>query len=199
MRTIFFFLFLPILLFSQNVDNDEYLRQLDANILGTIDMLTAFNEAAQNVEVDIKGWSIYSTLLMEFTLECSNLRKLIASADTLHSKQTEKLITTLISNLKPDVDDEIIPEDSENNLEETIRYFKEKQNSLRIKIIKTENRIIQNKTFSKLYLSLHSENFIYSLLLDFLEPAAKLSVKNRKFLINVAENIKNEFIIHRQN
>jgi len=65
---------------------------------------------------------------------------------------------------------------------------------LREEIIIEENKIIKSKTFDQYYFHLHSMQFIYHLVMDFLKPADNLSRSNRALLIRVANEIEYNII-----
>ncbi|MBC8384480.1 MAG: hypothetical protein H8E57_03050, partial [Candidatus Cloacimonetes bacterium] len=52
---------------KQNINNRNFLLNLDKNILETIDLLTTFNDAANNMPNFIKGINKYKSYLMEMT------------------------------------------------------------------------------------------------------------------------------------
>ena len=65
---------------------------------------------------------------------------------------------------------------------------------IRKEIIIEEEKIIEIKTFDQYFFHLHSQQFIYQLVLNFLKPSDHLSRSNRAFLIRVAAEIEYNII-----
>ncbi|MDO9577325.1 MAG: hypothetical protein Q7J16_05530 [Candidatus Cloacimonadales bacterium] len=180
---------------KQNKKNIEYLEQIDANINGTLRLLTAFNESANKMPDLITGLDIFSQFLMELTLECSNLKKNIAESQDLKPMNREILIQMLISTLNPDM--KFVPfyidkdKDAQNREMMKVMHagIVDKVVDLQKKILQEEQGIIESETFNKYFFNLHSQHFIYQLLLDFVEPSEKLSKDNRNYLLKMIDEL----------
>lgn len=195
---IFSFMLFPKEKISQHQDenNSSYLQQLDANINGTLQILTAFNTAANKMPDLVTGLDIYSKFLMELTLECSNLKNSIAVSAEMTAEEREILIQDLIASLNPSV--KFLPFFIDDKKDEQNRELMQIMHKrviehvvdLQKKILQEEKGIIESKTFNKYFFNLHSQHFLYQLLLDFMEPADKLSRDNRDYLLKMTRELE---------
>ncbi|RLC54144.1 MAG: hypothetical protein DRH89_09830 [Candidatus Cloacimonadota bacterium] len=185
---------------TQNNMNLIFLRELDSNLLETIKIMDAYNQATNNIPYEVLGTERYQKFLMEMTMICMNLRNDISSSTELNSEQREMLIKELISSIKADVKSvsESITEQQDLQGKRFSKLFKQKINAhlkeIRKEIIIEEEKIIESKTFDQYYFHLHSQQFIYQLIMDFLKPSEYLSKSNRAFLIRIAAEIEYNII-----
>ncbi len=181
---------------TQNNMNLIFLRELDSNLLETIKIMDAYNQATNNIPYEVLGTEHYQKFLMEMTMICMNLRNEISSSIKMNSEQREIFIKELISSIKPDVKSvsESITKQQDLQGRQFSKLFKRKINShlkeIRKEIIVEEEKIIKSKTFDQYYFHLHSQQFIYHLIMDFLKLSEHLSRSNRAFLIRVAAEIE---------
>ena len=181
---------------QQNQKNIEYLTQLDANINGTLQLLSAFHDTAGKMPDSITGLDLFSRFLLELTLECSKLKKSISAAGEMSHQEREIQIQRLISTLHPNV--AFLPFHIDRNKDEQNREAMqilhagiiEQVIELQKKILQEELGIIESYTFHKYFFHLHSQHFIYQLLLDFIEPSEKLSEDNRNYLLRMARHLE---------
>ena len=181
---------------KQNEQNTAYLNQLDANINGTLRILTAFNETTNKMPDLIAGLELFSRFLMERTLDCSNLKKSITESKEMNAEDRESLIQILIATLNPEV--KYLPfhisEDVDKRNRESIKVLHagivDHVIELQKIIIQEEQGIIESETFNQHFFNLHSQHFIYQLLLDFLEPSQNLSKENRNYLLEMAKALE---------
>ncbi len=185
---------------TQNNMNLIFLRELDSNLLETIKIMDAYNQASNNIPYDVIGTERYQNFLMEMTMICMNLRNEISSSIELNSEKREKFIQELISSIKLDVKliTESITKQQDMQGKQFSKLFMQRINShlkeIRKEIIAEEEKIMENKTFDQYYLHLHSQQFIYHLIIDFLKPSEHLSKSNRAFLIRIAAEIEYNII-----
>ena len=185
---------------TQNNMNLIFLRELDSNLLDTIKIMDAYNHAMNNIPYEVLGAEHYQKFLMEMTMICMNLRNEISSSIEFNSEQREEFIQELISSIKPDVKlvTESITKQQDMQGKQFSKMFIQKINShlkeIRKEIIAEEEKIMESKTFDQYYFHLHSQQFIYQLIMDFLKPSENLSKSNRAFLIRVAAEIEYNII-----
>ena len=86
---------------THNNMNLIFLRELDSNLLETIKIMDAYNQATDNIPYEVLGIAKYQKFLMEMTMICMNLRNDISSSFELKSEQREVFIKELISSIKP--------------------------------------------------------------------------------------------------
>jgi len=181
---------------TQNNKNLKFLRQVDSNILETIKIMDTFNKASNNIPFDVLGIEHYQKYLMEMTMICMNLRNDISSSVELNSEQREIFIQELINSIKPDVKgiSETINEKQDKQGKQLCELLRQKINAhlkeIRKEIIIEEEKIIESKTFDQYYFHLHSQQFIYHLVMNLLKPSEHLSRSNRAFLIRVTAEIE---------
>ena len=185
---------------TQNNMNLIFLRELDSNLLETIKIMDAYNQATDNIPYEVFGIERYQKFLMEMTMICMNLRNDISSSIELNSEQREVFVNELINSLKPDVKSisESITKQQDLQGKQFCKLLKKKINThlkdIRKEIIIEEEKIIESKTFDQYFFHLHSQQFIYQLVLNFLKPSDHLSRSNRAFLIRVAAEIEYNII-----
>lgn len=185
---------------TQNNMNLIFLRELDAKLLDTIKIMDAYNQVTNNIPYEVLGTERYQKFLMEMTMICMNLRNEISNSIELNSEKREKFIYELIGSIKPDVKSvsEPITEKQDVQGKQFSRLLLKKINKhlidIRKEILIEEKKIMESKTFDPYYFHLHSQQFIYHLLIDFLHPSRHLSRKNRVFLIRVASEIEYNII-----
>ncbi|MDP8268746.1 MAG: hypothetical protein P9L97_08470 [Candidatus Tenebribacter davisii] len=180
----------------QNKKNIQYMNELDNNLVDTIKILDAFNKSTDNISYDIIGIERYQKFLMEMAMICMNLRNDITDSTQLNSEQRESFVHDIINLLKPDVETvpAIITEKQNEQGIEYCRLFTKRINSYLIKllkdIVKEEEAIMETRTFTQHYFHLHSQQFMYQLVISFLKPSDYLSKENRAFLIRVISEIE---------
>ncbi len=185
---------------KQNKLNEEYLQELDSNLIETIDLLAVFNETSKKIPETVTGVSVYRKFLLEMTLECSNIRQKIADSEKKNSIRHEILIQMLISGLKPDVQFLPVPIGNKKDLQnkQLLEIMNERiqkhVTTLRKSILYEEKVILESGTFNKYFLDLHSKHFMYILLLDFLKPGKKLSKENRAYLLIMVKEIEGSLL-----
>jgi len=180
----------------QNKKNIQYMNELDNNLVDAIKILDAFNKSTDKIPYDIIGIDRYQKFLMEMAMICMNLRNDITDSTQLNFEQRESFVHDMISSLKPDV--ETVPVNiTEKQNEQGIEYcrlFTKRINSYLIKIlkdiVKEEEAIMETRTFTQHYFHLHSQQFMYQLVISFLKPSDYLSKENRAFLIRVISEIE---------
>lgn len=181
---------------THNNMNLIFLRELDSNLLETIKVMDVYNQATNNIPFEVLGTERYQKFLMEMTMICMNLRNNISSSFELNSKKRELFIQELISSIKPDVKriSESITKQQDMQGKQFSKLLRQKINAhlkdIRKEIIIEEEIIIESKTFDQYFFHLHSQQFIYTLVIDFLKPSEHLSRSNRAFLIRVAAEIE---------
>ena len=181
---------------TQNNMNLIFLRELNSNLLDTIKMMDAYNKASDNVPYEVLGTEKYKKFLMEMTMICMNLRNDISSSIELNFEQREIFVQELISSIKPDVKiiSESITKQQDLQGVQFGKLFMQRINShlkdIRKEIITEEEKIMESKTFDQYYFHLHSQQFIYQLIMDFMQPFEHLSKKNRAFIIRIAAEIE---------
>ena len=181
---------------QQNKLNKEYLTLLDLNIGGTIKLLSSFNTILDSLPDQITGTQLFSGFLMDLTLECGNLKKHIALTETMKSAEREEMIQVLIATLNPDI--EYLPYSVSKEQDEQNRQilaamhirFKNRLFALQKEILREETLILESGTFNKYFFNLHSQHFMYELLMDFIEPSGNLSRENRNYLIQMATQLE---------
>ena len=185
---------------TQNNMNLTFLRELNSNLLETIKIMDAYNHAANNISYDVLGIDYYQKFLMEMTIICMNLRNEISSSIEFNSEQRELFIQELISSIKMDVEfvPESITKQQDMQGKRFSKLFIQKINShlkdIRKEIISEEEKIMESKTFDQYFFHLHSQQFIYNLITDYLKPSEHLSRSNRAFLIRIAAEIEYNII-----
>jgi len=179
---------------EQDSQNKKFLILLNDNILTTINVLEAFNEQASEIYL-IKNGEYYNAFLMDMAMQCSNLINEIRSADTISPLEREKLVRALTATIKPDVEFEIIGSDMELNIENGVYLTDVNTNlsrqlaSLQKVIMNEEKIILQEGEVTQNYLRMHSHHFLFSLLLDFIEPSEYLSEINLNYLVEIVRSV----------
>jgi hypothetical protein len=185
---------------TRNNMNLIFLRELDAKLLDTIKIMDAYNQVTKNIPFEVFGTERYQQFLMEMAMICMNLRNDISSSVELNSEKREIFIHDLIGSIKPDVKSisEPITEQQDLQGKQLSKLIEKKINKylidLRKGIILEEEKIMESKTFDQYYFHLHSQHFMYQLVISFLHPSQHLSRNNRAFLIRVASEIEYSII-----
>ncbi len=180
--------------------NREYLLLLDQSITGTIEVLSAYNEMLMNVPDLVTGKNPFANLLMDYTLDCSSIRNEIADSEDLSAPEREILIRLLINMINQEVKwipvDIGFEKDQENREIARIMGIRFKKHiiDLQKEILLEEAGIVESGTFHKYFFNLHSQHFMYLLMMDFLEPSGKLSRENRDFLLKMVRYIEAEMM-----
>ena len=180
---------------KQDALNKKYLILLAENIISTIDMLSTFNETSHYIGESVENGDQYKSFLLEMTLECSNLIEKIRDAEDMQKLEREMQIRALIVTLKPDIEYKSVKisksENTKNKvyLADVIENLNRQIKTLLNGIMKEEKDIIESRSLTLNYLRLHSFHFLFSLLLDFIEPGLNLSKTNRDYLVRVTKSI----------
>ena len=159
-------------------------------------IMDAYNKASDNVPYEVLGTERYKKFLLEMTMICMNLRNDISSSIELNFEQREIFVQELISSIKPDVKiiSESITKQQDLQGVQFGKLFMQRINShlkdIRKEIITEEEKIMESKTFDQYYFHLHSQQFIYQIIMDFMQPFEHLSKKNRAFIIRIAAEIE---------
>jgi len=183
---------------KQDEKNKTFLKRLDENILSTIEILTTFNEAANHIPNFIKGANKYKTFLMEMTIECSKIRDGIIKSENMNKEEREFQIKELILSIKSDEffqKERVTKKKDKSNRE----FLKSKLSELqfavgiiRKEIMSQEKIIMKSDSISRKYFELHSRNFLYSLLLDYIKISDLLSKENRNYLAEIVRSLETE-------
>jgi hypothetical protein len=179
---------------EQDTNNRKYLISLNDNILTTIQMLQAFNYQGQEIYL-IQNGDYYNSLLMDFTMQCSNLIENIRQAEELNPLDRELQVRALIATIKPDVafdETEISPKQKVQNrnfLKNTDLQLQYRLKSILAAIIEEEKEILNKGEVTQKYFQLHTHHFLFSLLEDFIAPSDLLSPSNEKYLIDIVQSI----------
>ena len=180
---------------EQDALNKKYLILLTENIIITIDMLSTFNETSHYIGESIENSDQYKSFLLEMTLECSNLIEKIRDAEDMQKLEREMQIRALIVTLKPDIEYKSVKISKSENTKNKVYLADITENlngqikTLLNGIMKEEKDIIESRSLTLNYLRLHSFHFLFSLLLDFIEPGLNLSKTNRDYLVRVTKSI----------
>lgn len=180
----------------QDINNMEYLSRLDENVVSTIKMLIGFKKMSDKLPGSIKGKNYYNSFLMNMVMECSNIREGIKNSEEMNKKQREKQISLLIKSIKSDLnfsDKSITPEIAKKDnqfLKNSKESIKRKSGLFKKMIVEEEETVMEEKTITPKYLDLHSHNFLYSLLGDYIENASLLTPKHRNMLVEIIKSIQ---------
>lgn len=180
---------------DQNSKNKKYLILLDEDLISTIEMLDAFHQKSQIIYQDIEHGQDYDQFLMTMTMECSNLIENIRNTEGFSANEIEMQIQKLIATIKPDVEfSEDIIQEEENNTNKT--YLEDVESNLNMQkkqlfqfIVNEEEKILAEGVIDNNYMRLHSHNFLFSLILNFIEPEQYLSKKNRNYLVDIVKSV----------
>lgn len=189
---------------KQNINNRNFLLNLDKNILETIDLLTTFNDAANNMPNFIKGINKYKSYLMEMTIECSKLRKSISDSDTMTKDEREKQISLLIKSLKPDIpisNEKVSKKQDKTNseyLDNISKQLNERVGMTFKDLMLIEKSFLGKKEIPDKYFRQHSRLFLFSLLLDFIDHEEYLSRMNRDQLMRIIRSMEKTFVYKKE-
>jgi hypothetical protein len=178
-----------------DISNKLFLKELDENIIGTIKILSAFNESANAMESTIKGNETLKKFLMDMTIECSKIRTQIKNSDNLLGEELEEEISWIIKNIRSDIkyDKHKIDDKKDVINIKTLENFDKGLNltiaKIRKNIIIEEKNIIKEKQVTPKYFTMQSRHFLYSLLLNYVENGEKLSAENRDLLVYIVSLI----------
>ncbi|KQC09906.1 MAG: hypothetical protein APR54_03555 [Candidatus Cloacimonas sp. SDB] len=179
---------------EQDANNRKYLINLNDNILTTIQMLQAFNYQGQEIYL-IQNGDYYNSLLLDFTMQCSNLIENIRQAEELNPLDRDLQVRALIATIKPDVEfdeTEISPKQKVQNrnfLKNAEIQLQYRLKSILAAIIEEEKEILNKGEVTQKYFQLHTHHFLFSLLEDFIAPSDLLSASNEKYLIAIVQSI----------
>ena len=186
---------------EQNIRNKQYLVNLDLNVLETIDIMVMFNDASKNLPEDtINGIITYRKFLLDMTMECGNIRKDIKLSKDMSPIEREKHIAMMFATIKPDViyvhkkinnSQDLTNRETINKLHERIKKYIP---FLQKEILKGEKAVIENSSFSKYYMNIHSQHFMFQLLSDYIANSDKLSYNNREYLLKIALSIESALV-----
>ncbi len=183
---------------SQDKKNIKFLKQLDKNLVNTIKMIGTFNKVANKIPSKVKGLGHYRRFLMDMTIETGKLRTNIKTALKKKDPQLREIIIrdmiiSIDNNVKPAVS---VSEEEDNYnyhfLKDIKNVYDKRLVKIRKNILAEEKNIKKNAAFTKVYFNLHTKNYIYSLLLNFISIHKYLTKKNRQNLVNVIKAIEDE-------
>jgi hypothetical protein len=195
------FLFIIILIGAilaaaqQDNNNIIYLDNLDNKLIDTIDMIVAFNKAANNMTGSIKGAQEFSGYLLDLTVDISSLRMMITESLDQTPAQRENTIRNIMAQIQPgniEPQSNIDPNQDKDNikyLDQRLPRLLNQLNSYRSKIIDEENTLIEKGAVTERYLSLHNRHFVYQILYSFMIDHRLLSPANRQFLVELIKLI----------
>lgn len=190
------------LLFAQDdmklkdANNKEYMANLSENLINTIDMLSAFKDKMLEMPEETEGINIFNNFLYEMATENSKLVQVLRESDELSAIEREEQIKVLIIAIKSDIDfkEQVVGKelDAKNRalLGQLEAILRDRVKELRKQILKREVVVNQTSEIDMIFLDLHSRNYLYSLMLDFMEPGSKLSAENRDILRQLVVGIQ---------
>ena len=179
----------------QDEQNDKFLKNLDANLVETIKLLAAYNSVANKISSEVKGLGTYRRFLMDTTLETGKLRDKIKNAQKTDEYTKEIVIRDMIISIKSDTKfykkhiSKKRDKENKKYLAKKITDYIKKVNNMRRIMIGEEKNIMTDKKFSKKYFALHSANYLYNLLLDFMKVNSYLTPQNREYLTNIVKSV----------
>jgi hypothetical protein len=186
---------------EQNIKNEQYLVNLELNVLETIDIMVMFNDASKQLPEDtINGINIYQQFLFDMTMECSNIRNDVKLSRDMSPNEREEHIAMMFATIRPEVIYTYKEIDNSQDLKnrETINELHKRIKKyipfLQNEIIKSDKSVIENKSISKYYMNLHSQHFMFQLLSDYIANSGKLSHNNREYLLKIALSIENVLV-----
>jgi len=181
---------------QKDANNKEYMTRLSDNLVITIDMLSAFKDKMLEMPEDTKGINIFNDFLYEMASENSKLVQVLRESNELTAIEREQQIKVLIVAIKSDTDFEeqkVEAELDEKNkalLGQLEAILRDRVKALRKQILAREEVINEISEIDMVFLDLHSRNYLYSLLLDFMDPSTNLSAENRDILRQVVVGIQ---------
>jgi peptide subunit release factor RF-3 len=205
MKKNIIFLFLILLIswnlfakisYKQDKKNDKFLTQLDINLVQTLKIISAFNKMANNIPSRVEGLGKYRRFLMDITIETGKLRTDIKSALKSDSELKNLLIKEMILSIKPDAklhNKNVTAEEDNYNyhfLDDRQKVYKKNLEQIRKTLMEEERKIIKNGKFTPIYYKLHTENYMLSLLLDFMKLHTYLTKENRQILVDVINSVE---------
>jgi hypothetical protein len=181
---------------KEDLENKVYLSALDKNVLNTVELLDAFKTGMKKMqEKEYDKVEYYKNFLEDVSNECFLIRDNIFNSVNMQPEQRSEVVKDVIKSLKPDViyENKYIPaqQDRENSdyLDRISVKLMKKVNETLQNITKEEENIKKNEAISREYLKLHSQHFMYSMLLNYITPSEHLNKRNRNFLVKVAKEI----------
>ncbi|HCX73518.1 MAG TPA: hypothetical protein DHM37_07360 [Candidatus Cloacimonas sp.] len=181
---------------KEDLENKVYLSALDKNVLNTVELLDAFKTGMKKMqEKEYDKVEYYKSFLEDVSNECFLIRDNIFNSVNMQPEQRSEVVKDVIKSLKPDViyENKYIPaqQDRENSdyLDRISVKLMKKVNETLQNITKEEENIKKNEAISREYLKLHSQHFMYSMLLNYITPSEHLNKRNRNFLVKVAKEI----------
>lgn len=188
----------------KDASNKEYMVNLSDNLVNTIDMLSAFKDKMLEMPEDTKGINLFNNFLYEMASENSKLVQVLRESDELSAIEREEQIKILIIAIKSDIDFKEQRVDSKLDgknialLGQFEAILRDRVKALRKQILAREVVVNEISEIDMIFLDLHSRNYLYSLLLDFIAPADKLSAENRDILRQVVVGIQMTMAEQRQ-
>jgi hypothetical protein len=181
---------------KEDLENKVYLSALDKNVLNTVELLDAFKTGMKKMQENkYDKVEYYKSFLEDVSNECFLIRDNIFNSVNMQPEQRSEVVKDVIKSLKPDViyENKYIPaqQDRENSdyLDRISVKLMKKVNETLQNITKEEENIKKNEAISREYLKLHSQHFMYSMLLNYITPSEHLNKRNRNFLVKVAKEI----------
>lgn len=179
---------------EQDEFNQKFLIRLNDNLLSTIDMLQVFNEKGREIYL-IKQGDIYNSFLFDLTMQCSNLIDKIRQSEALSAPARELQIRALIATIKPDVEynEKVISDKQQarnsNYLMNVEKNLQAQTSSVLQALVEEEKVILAKGEVTNNYFRLHTHHFLFSLLLDFINPSDYLSRANEDYLVMIVKSI----------
>jgi len=181
---------------QKDASNKEYMNNLSENLVNTIDMLSAFKDKMMEMPEDTQGINLFNNFLYEMASENSKLVQVIRESGELSAIEREQQIKILIVAIKSDIEfkEQVVDSDLDKKnkalLGQLEAILRERVKALRKQILAREEVVNQTSEIDMVFLDLHSRNYLYTLLLDFMDPASDLSAENRDILRQVVIGIQ---------
>lgn len=181
---------------DKDANNKEYMANLSDNLVNTIDMLSAFKDKMLEMPDETIGINAFNSFLYEMASESSKLVQVLRDSDELSAIEREEQIKILIIAIKSDIDFKEKRVDSKLDgknialLGQLEAILRDRVKVLRKQILAREVLVNDTSEINMIFLDLHSRNYLYSLLLDFIAPADNLSSENRDILRQVVVGIQ---------
>jgi len=177
---------------EQDSQNKKYLILLNDNIITTIQVLEAFNEQASEIYL-IQNGEYYNAFLMDMAMQCSNLINEIRNAELMSELEREMQIRALLATIKPDVEFTASEVDSstedQSYLESVNLNLTDQIISIQKALLSEEETILEKGEVTQNYLRLHTHYFLFSLILDFIEPSEYLGKLNLNYLVRIVRSV----------
>ncbi|MCK4957483.1 MAG: hypothetical protein KAS49_07585 [Candidatus Cloacimonetes bacterium] len=183
---------------SQDEMNKMYMSRLDLKLTQVTKVLGAYNDSQKNMK-DVKNLQYLNDFLYKMTLEVGKVRKLIIESETMKPAQRSDATSVVISSLKSDVFydfSEYI--DNEKDMKNKAYLIKvsevlhKRLDASRKALIATELTIAETREITFKYMDIHSQQFLYSYILSFIDISSYLDVKDRDYLATIVENLIEE-------